>query len=90
MLRTLIGLAGARIAGMEINKTIATPAAAAAIAASAMSSGATGRWGEIDGVWIALVTAQVMMTLAGVPRCPVSCPGKPRRRLGFHITNLDR
>ncbi len=39
------------------------PAAAAPSAASAISSGVTGRCGDIDGVWIAPVTAQVMMTL---------------------------
>ena len=43
--------------------TIAAPASAAPIAASAISSGVTGRCGDIDGVWIAPVTAQVMMTL---------------------------
>ena len=40
--------------------TIAAPASAAPIAASAISSGVTGRCGDIDGVWIAPVTAQVM------------------------------
>ena len=30
---------------------------------AAISSGVTGRCGDIDGVWIAPVTAQVMMTL---------------------------
>ena len=39
------------------------PASAAPIAASAISSGVTGRCGDIEGVWIAPVTAQVMMTL---------------------------
>jgi hypothetical protein len=39
------------------------PASAAAIAASAISSGLTGRCGDIDGVWIEPVTAQVMITL---------------------------
>src|SRR5271165_7285367 len=43
--------------------TIAAPASAAPIAASAISSAVTGKWGDIDGVWIAPVTAQVMMTL---------------------------
>ena len=43
--------------------TIAAPASAAPIAASAISCGVTGRYGDIDGVWIAPVTAQVMMTL---------------------------
>ena len=52
------------------------------MAASAISSGVTGRWGDIDGVWIAPVTAQVMMTLfwaaaMGVPwvGCAVTAAG---------------
>src|SRR3954447_13686425 len=43
--------------------TMAAPASAAPIAASAISSGVTGRCGDMDGVWMAPVTAQVMMTL---------------------------
>jgi hypothetical protein len=43
--------------------TIAAPAWAAAIAASAISSAVTGRCGDIDGVWIDPVTAQVMIIL---------------------------
>src|SRR6185295_10439144 len=43
--------------------TIAAPASAAPIAASAIWSGVTGRYGDIDGVWIAPVMAHVMMTL---------------------------
>src|SRR5690349_17911512 len=43
--------------------TIAAPASAAPIAPAAISSGVTGRCGDIDGVWIEPVTAQVMMTL---------------------------
>ena len=39
------------------------PASAAAIAASAMASAVTGRCGDIEGVWIEPVGAQVMMTL---------------------------
>src|SRR5438132_10003603 len=42
---------------------MAAPASAAATAASAISFGVIGRYGDIDGVWIAPVTAQVMMTL---------------------------
>src|SRR5712691_1269889 len=42
--------------------TIAAPACAAPIAPSAISSGVTGRCGDIDGVWMEPVTAQVMMT----------------------------
>src|SRR4051812_48859159 len=43
--------------------TIAAPASAASTAASAISCGVTGSALDIDGVWIAPVTAQVMMTL---------------------------
>src|SRR5579883_2705075 len=43
--------------------TMAAPASEAPTAASTISSGVTGRCGDIDGVWIAPVTAQVMMTL---------------------------
>jgi hypothetical protein len=43
--------------------TMAAPASAAPMAASAISSALTGRWGDIDGVWMAPVTAEVMMTL---------------------------
>src|SRR5687767_8815998 len=44
---------------------MAAPASAASMAACAISSGVTGRWGDMEGVWIAPVTAQVMMTLRG-------------------------
>src|SRR5258707_9731840 len=43
--------------------TIAAPASAASTAASAISCGVTGNTFDIEGVWIAPVTAQVMMTL---------------------------
>src|SRR3954452_7040380 len=43
--------------------TTAAPASAAPIAASAISWAVIGRCGDIDGVWIEPVTAQVMMTL---------------------------
>src|SRR5438128_1587194 len=43
--------------------TTAAPASAAPIAASAISLAVTGICGDIDGVWIEPVTAQVMMTL---------------------------
>ena len=42
---------------------IAAPASAAAMASFAMASAVTGRWGDIDGVWIEPVGAQVMMIL---------------------------
>src|ERR1700719_1857106 len=45
--------------------TMAAPASAASTAASAISCGVTGSAFDIDGVWIAPVTAQVMMTLRG-------------------------
>src|ERR1700709_1739196 len=43
--------------------TIAAPASAASTAAAAISCGVTGNAFDIDGVWMAPVTAQVMMTL---------------------------
>src|SRR5512132_2811749 len=43
---------------------IAAPAFHAPIAPSAISAGVIGRYGVIVGVWIAPVTAQVMMTLS--------------------------
>ena len=43
--------------------TKAAPASAAPIAASAISSAVIGKYGDIEGVWIAPVTAHVMMTL---------------------------
>src|SRR5262245_34906282 len=46
---------------MQVND--GTPASAAPIAALAISSGVTGRWDDMEGVWIAPVTAQVTMTL---------------------------
>src|SRR3954466_6642015 len=46
--------------------TIAAPASAASTAASAISCGVTGSAFDIDGVWIAPVTAQVMMTLRAI------------------------
>src|SRR6476661_6006918 len=42
---------------------MAAPASAAPRAASAICSAVTGRCGDIDGVWIEPVTAQVIMTL---------------------------
>src|SRR5262245_53421871 len=49
---------------------IAAPASAAPMAASAISSGVTGRCGDIDGVWIDPVTAQVMITLRAMHCAP--------------------
>src|SRR5277367_5714769 len=46
--------------------TIAAPASAASTAASAISCGVTGSACDIEGVWIAPVTAQVMMTLRAI------------------------
>src|SRR5277367_2313246 len=57
--------------------TIAAPASAASTAASAISCGVTGNAFDIDGVWIAPVTAQVMMTLRLMlflfPACGSEC-----------------
>src|SRR5258708_18523794 len=54
--------------------TIAAPACAAPIAPAAISSGVTGRCGDMLGVWIAPVTAQVMMTLPCAPALPGLVP----------------
>src|SRR5205085_11473269 len=43
--------------------TIAAPASCAPIAASAISSAVIGRYGDMVGVWMAPVTAHVMITL---------------------------
>jgi hypothetical protein len=45
---------------------IEAPASAAAIADSAISLGVIGRYGDMDGVWIDPVGAQVMMTFFAV------------------------
>src|SRR5260221_13638545 len=42
---------------------MAAPDSAASIAEAAIWSGVTGKYGDIEGVWIAPVIAQVMMTL---------------------------
>jgi hypothetical protein len=52
--------------------TMAAPASAAPTAASAISSGVTGRWGDMEGVWIAPVIAQLMMTF----RLAAMVPGR--------------
>src|SRR6185437_11073953 len=52
---------------------MAAPASAAPIAASAISLAVTGIAGDIDGVWIEPVTAQVMMTLFFVAIVPPRC-----------------
>ena len=55
---------GGRLSGSRACRcTMAAPALAASMAASAISSGVTGRCGDMLGVWMAPVTAQVMMTL---------------------------
>src|ERR1044072_4956577 len=63
--------------------TTAAPASAAPIAASAISLAVTGIAGDIDGVWIEPVTAQVMMTLFFVALVlPVGLFVVARRNLG--------
>jgi hypothetical protein len=42
---------------------IEAPASAAAMDCSAISFGVMGRYSDMEGVWMAPVTAQVMMTL---------------------------
>src|ERR1700685_4222100 len=51
---------------------IAAPASAASIAWAATSSGVSGRYGDMVGVWIDPVTAQVMMTLPVLRAIPFS------------------
>ncbi len=46
--------------------TMAAPASAASMAARAICSAVTGRWGDMLGVWMAPVGAQVMMALVRV------------------------
>src|SRR3954470_18349738 len=53
--------------------TTAAPASAAPIAASAISLAVTGIAGDIDGVWIEPVTAQVIMTLLLAAIVPPGC-----------------
>src|SRR5262245_55366489 len=60
-LRSLVRPAVLRIARMQVHNRC--PASAAPMAASAVSCAVTGRCGDIDGVWIEPVTAQVIMTL---------------------------
>src|SRR4029078_4116652 len=61
--------------------TTAAPASAAAVAWSAICCAVTGRCGDIDGVWIEPVTAQVMMTLLALPT--VSLPDWCGRSYAF-------
>ena len=51
-----------RIYGPRRPLLVETLTAAALIAAPAICSAVTGRWCDMDGVWIEPVTAQVMMT----------------------------
>ena len=51
---------------------MAAPASAAAMACSAIWSGVIGRASDMVGVWIAPVTAQVMMTLSDFAAMGVS------------------
>ena len=48
--------------------TTAAPASAAAPAAREISSAVTGRCGDMEGVWMPPVTAQVMITLLAIGR----------------------
>src|SRR6202035_5620260 len=64
--------------------TIAAPASAASTAASAISCGVTGRAFDIEGVWIAPVTAQVMMTLRLMSCSP--CCGANLQDLAFYFS----
>src|SRR3954469_23539477 len=75
--------------------TTAAPASAAPIAASAISLAVIGRCGDIEGVWIEPVTAQVMMTfwLLAIfpPRDAVSIfAGAQTRPAGERVKSLYR
>ena len=59
---------------------IEAPASAAATPSAAISSGVIGRCGDMVGVWIDPVTAQVMMTLLMARGLPLMFAA-PRRRL---------
>src|SRR5882757_6953050 len=63
--------------------TTAAPASAAPIAASAISLAVIGICGDIDGVWIEPVTAQVMMTFWLLAMFPPkdACPFFAERKL---------
>ncbi len=58
-------------------------ARAASIADWAMASAVTGRWGDIDGVWIEPVGAQVMMTLGDLRM--VYFTRRPHRSRAHHL-----
>src|ERR1700693_372985 len=60
---------------------MAAPASAAPIAASAISVGVIGRWGDMVGVWIAPVIAQVMMTLLDAAMNDFPRPSAGQHRL---------
>src|SRR5471032_2089018 len=64
---------------------IAAPSLAAASAASPISCGVTCRYGDIDGVWIAPVGAQVMMTLRLVAIVVIPRIGKQKRSEYFDV-----
>ena len=66
-----LGAAVGGVARVEVQDRRA-PASAAAIACSAIWSAVTGRYGDIDGVWIDPVGAQVMMTFAARSISPIS------------------
>jgi hypothetical protein len=53
--------------------TIAAPASAAPSALSAISSAVTGRCGDMEGVWIDPVIAQLTMTFRVVMKCSLFC-----------------
>jgi hypothetical protein len=63
---------------------MAAPASAAAMEASAISSAVTDSAGDMDGVWMAPVTAQVMMTFRAM------CGVFPRSAAGFRSRDTAR
>src|ERR1700736_2705237 len=69
--------------------TIAAPASDAPIAASAISCAVIGRCGDMVGVWIDPVTAQVIMTLLPLAIAFfLPCPSDAAGRL-MHVGNGD-
>src|SRR6185436_8249774 len=74
--------------------TTAAPASAAPIAASAISLAVIGMCGDIDGVWIEPVTAQVMMTFWPLAMVPprdfhVGSAGVEFRRADERVESLN-
>src|SRR3954464_2329894 len=78
---------GSPVSGLRACRwMIAAPASAASMLLRAICSGVIGRCSDMLGVWIAPVTAQLMMTFA-IPAPPMSrdpAPGRAARLDRFH------